>query len=614
LAEVSKAIRLLLVDDDDVDRERFRRLLVKSEIEVEVEEASSGREAMARLQEETFDCVILDYRLGDAIGTDLVRQIKSVRKNPAAIIMVTGRGDERTAVEAMREGVYDYISKDRLKSEHIVGAIQGSMRWAELEADLASAQERLKHISMFDALTELPNRNLFFDRLEQTLQAAKRNDLGFSVMMMDLNLFKEVNDTLGHAAGDTVLAQIGRRLSHLARAADTFARIGGDEFAALLVGCDSALGAGVVAQKIHDALSEPVLIGDELVHVTVSIGVALFPESGDESRTLLAHADHAMYSAKRSSRTCEIYLPAVGSGRPLLISSHLTDAVARSELFLEYQPKLHLGSGALSGVEALVRWQSPRLGLISPSDFIPIAERSLIIKPMTYAILEMALDQTRLWHDQGWSVPLAVNLSARMFDDADLVARTCEALATRGLEPADLTFEVTETALMTSPLRAREALQALHVAGIAISIDDFGAGFTSLKYLRDFKISEIKIDKMFITGLDATSRDVQIVRSIATLSRGFKLNLVAEGIEDPAVCGLLRDLGCDFGQGFALGRPMSAVRLEAWRSRRAAQQGVQQSFPPSSGTHAVHIGSPPKGVETETPGPETMHKGKRPAT
>jgi diguanylate cyclase (GGDEF)-like protein len=584
-AKATRTIDLLLVDDDDADRETFRRLVHESRLTAKIEEVSSASEAIARLAACHFDCIVVEYRLGDTNGTDLVRRIKQGSDAPVAIIMVTSWGNERTVVEAMREGVHDYLLKDRLTAQDVADAIEESLRRAEFEAELVRAQQRLERLSMFDTLTNLPNRNLFWDRLEQTLQAAKRSDLGFTVMMMDVNLFKEINDTRGHEAGDKLLVEIGHRLSHLARASDTFARIGGDEFAALLIGCDSASSANVVAEKIQSVISEPVILDAELVRVTVSIGVVIFPHHGMDSFTILAHADQAMYRAKRSGRPCEIYSAGRAEARPYLIASQLNDAVDRKELFLQYQPKLHLGTGAVVGVEALARWRNPRLGFVLPNDFIPLAERSSFIKPMTYAILDMALDQAVVWRDQGWDVPVAVNLSARMFDDDELVARSRQALAIRGLRPEALLLEVTETALMTSPLAAQKALRALRDTGIAISIDDFGAGYTSLKYLRDFDISEIKIDKLFISSLDTTSRDVAIVRSIAALSRGFNVNLVAEGIEDEGKCKLLHQLGCDFGQGFALGRPMSAEKLAVWRDTRS-WRGLQQSDP-GSGTHTV---------------------------
>lgn len=593
----SGAIDLLLVDDDAVDRATFRRLVGESRLTANIAEAASGNEAIARLAEGHFDCVVVDYRLGDTTGTDLVRLIKQKSDAPVAMIMVSGMGNERIVVEAMREGAHDYLMKDRLTAQDIADAVEESLRRVAVETELALARERLQRLSMFDALTNLPNRNLFLDRLEQTLQAAKRSELGFTVMMMDVNLFKEINDTRGHHAGDKLLVEIGHRLSHLARAADTFARIGGDEFAALLIGCDSPSSANVVAEKVHSILNEPVILDEELVRVTVSIGMVIFPHHGTDSFTILAHADQAMYRAKRSGRPCEIYSAGHAEARHYQIANQLSDAVARGEVFLQYQPKVHLATGAIAGVEALARWRNPRLGFVLPNDFIPLAERSSLIKPMTYAILDMALDQAAVWREQGWDVPIAVNLSARMFDDGDLVARSCRALASRGLRPEALTLEVNETALMTSPLAAQKALRALRDSGIAISIDDFGAGYTSLKYVRDFDISEIKIDKLFISRLESASRDVAIVRSIAALSRGFNVNLVAEGIEDEGKCALLHQLGCDFGQGFALGRPMSAERLTAWRTTRSRRVAHQSD--PASGTHTLpgaRVG-PPKGSD-----------------
>ena len=563
-------IRILLVDDDDVDREKFRRLLRKSGLAASLDEVSSGREALQHLATDTFDCVVVDYRLGDTTGTNLASDIKRTRARPLPVIMITGLGDERVAVEAMREGVYDYLSKNSLRPEHIRNAVEGSLHWAELEATLADAHERLRRLSLFDELTGLPNRNLFFERLEQKLLGCGRGEQRFSLMMLDLNLFKQVNDSLGHAAGDRVLSDIGARLASIGRSADTFARIGGDEFAGLLCGCETAAEALVIVDRIHAALERPVVYEDELLRISASIGVAMFPEHGRDSRTLLAHADQAMYRAKRSTRSCEVYSVGSHEERPFLIANNLALALERRELFLEYQPKIDLSTGELAGVEALVRWYSPGLGLVSPADFIPTAERTMLIKPITYAIFDMALDQLVRWREQGSEVPMAVNLSARMFDDAELTERCQDALRARSIPPHLLTVEITETALMASPLRAQETLSSLQRAGIAISIDDFGAGYTSLKYLRDFDVSELKIDQLFITGLEATSRDASIVRSIAALGNGFNLKLVAEGIEDEAQCQLLRELGCGFGQGFALGRPMPPDSLASWQATRSS--------------------------------------------
>lgn len=572
----SLPIRVMLVDDDDVDREKLCRLLAQSGLACEIVLATTGTEALERVREGRLDCALLDYQLGDTSGTELARLIKSQSSRPFPIIMITGLGDERVAVEAMREGVYDYLPKGQLKPQQVAKAIEGSLRWAELEGELAQTQERLTRLSMFDGLSGLPNRNLFFDRLEQALRSGARSGQPFALLMMDLNLFKEVNDRFGHDAGDKLLAEFGKRLLQLSRKSDTYARIGGDEFAALLVGTYSVPGAIAVADRIGRAMREPMILDGQLVTLGVSIGISLFPTHGTDARVLLAGADEAMYRAKRGNRGYDVFTPRTceRDTSAFLVASHLHEALERHELFLHYQPKVNLGTGDLVGVEALVRWQSPRLGRVGPGEFIPAAERSSLINPMTYHILEMALDQCRRWLDAGNTIPISVNLSARVLDDETLSRRVREFLAARDLSPQMLTLELTETALMTSPNRAKEALRALRNDGVGISIDDFGTGYTSFKYLRDFEISEIKIDKLFISNLERDRRDASIVQSIAALSRGLNIDLVAEGIESRDSCKLLRRLGCDFGQGYGIGHPMPAEHLVDWRRRHSFRPEV----------------------------------------
>jgi diguanylate cyclase (GGDEF)-like protein len=485
--------------------------------------------------------------------------------------MITGLGDEGVAVQAMREGAYDYLSKTSLQPARVQAVIEGSLRWAEMEAELGQARDRLHQLSLYDTLTGLPNRNLFFDRLEQALSVAKRTRSGLALLMMDLDGFKAVNDTLGHAAGDQLLAEVGRRMEETARRSDTYARIGGDEFAAVLVGCDSLAGTVTIAERLRAAVSEPFIFDGELFRIGLSVGVALSPDHGSDARTLLAHADGAMYLAKRGNRGYAISGGLGGAeARAFLIASHLPEAVERNEVFLDYQPRVDLRSGTLAGVEALARWRNPRLGLVPPGEFIPCAERSVLIRPLTYTILEMALDQVVAWRALGWEMPMAVNLSARMFDDPMLTDSVFAALAARDIHPSQLTLEITETALMTNVVRTRETLAVLRGAGVRISIDDYGAGYTSLKYLREFDICEIKIDKLFITSLQPGSRDASIVSSLSVLTRGFSIDLVAEGVEDAASCPLLLDLGCDLVQGFGVARPMAPSAMPGWVAQRAS--------------------------------------------
>jgi diguanylate cyclase (GGDEF)-like protein len=559
-------IRVLMVEDDDVDREMIHRVLNQLQRPIEVFEAGSCSEAKAMLAKATFDCVFLDYHLGDAVGIELLPAVRAHRPEVCPVIMITARSEESLVVQAMREGVYDYISKSHLDPTSIHRALEGSLHWAEVEQELTKAHDRLRYLSLYDTLTGLPNRILFFDRLEQQALTSERSGEPFALFMMDLNLFKEVNDSLGHDAGDIVLTQVAQRVQSVLRKSDTVARLGGDEFACLLPGAEAHEDAVVLADKIIDAMREPILIDGQAVSVGISIGIAQFPLHGAECRLLLKRADQAMYRAKHGMSGVEIFSEDCVSreGHSVLITNRLMHAIAEGELVVHYQPKVDLDTGEVVGKEALVRWQHPEKGLVPPDQFVPAAEKSAVIAALTTAVLEMALDQERAWRDQGLTTPISVNLSARVVDDPSLTTRITKMLSDRGLPPSTLVVELTETALISSPIRARETLRKLSAAGIRISIDDFGAGYTSFRQLRDLEISEIKIDGLYVTDLVANSRDASIVRSIAELGRGFDIDVVAEGVERERSWYLLQTLGCHYVQGFSVARPMGAEEFGAW--------------------------------------------------
>jgi diguanylate cyclase (GGDEF)-like protein len=563
-----KVIRLLVVDDDDVDRERIRRLLSRAQSEYEILDVGSGAEAIDMLLATQLDCVLLDYHLGDMTGTDVLRRINA-EGIVTPVIMVTGVGDEQLVVETMRLGVYDYLPKKKLSGKLLSDAIEASLQRAALEQRLAEMQQKLERMSLYDELTGLPNRNLFFDRLNQAILNAERKGGRFALLMMDLNLFKEVNDTLGHEAGDEVLAEIGSRFRQISRKSDTIARLGGDEFTSILHGVDSIEGAVSIARKIIAAVNEPLAVSGNVLQVGVSIGIAVYPSHGDEASSLLTNADHAMYQAKRNLSDYVVYgeharYPDAASGS-VPVSNYLHKAMDEKELYMMYQPKINLVSGAVVGVESLLRWRSPELGRVCPDQFIPFAERSALIERITFATIAMSLDQLSAWQAQGMpSVPVSVNLSARMLDDIGLPDRVLHELESRGLQPADLILEITETALASSKARAKQVLTALAAAGVGISIDDFGSGFTSFRYIRDIDISEIKIDRLFVKNLSEETRDISIVRSIASLSESMDVRVVAEGIESKQNWRLLTELGCIHGQGFCISQPLPAEQFMQW--------------------------------------------------
>ncbi|NLR75699.1 putative bifunctional diguanylate cyclase/phosphodiesterase [Leeia aquatica] len=576
-------LRILIVDDDDVDRERLTRLLNRSSRDADVTEASSGEEALSRLISGVFDCVVLDYQLGDINGMELLPSLQGKLGPDFPVIMVTGLGDDNIAAEAMRRGVFDYLTKHQIDAERLLNAIDNGLHHQKLMQEVAEAEQKLRRMSLYDPLTGLPNRNLFFDHLENLFFAASRSTSrnSFALFLLNLNLFKEVNDRLGHEAGDQLLVEVARRLQSVARPSDLFARLGGDEFAATLVEMETPEDAVQLAEKICSVIRQPIAVGGEVVSIDISIGIVFYPHNGNNRRDLLTQADDAMAAAKHGSRGYMLYSDLRPSGgpqpSPVLLAHRLSEALERQELFLHYQPKISLQDGQLVGVEALVRWRTREGVNISPAEFIPVAERASIIHPLNDMIFEQAMQQAVQWRAQGWQFPVSVNLSARLIDDAQFLTRLTSRLYELGLPPEALVIELTETALIANPNQAMTVLEAFRSNQLAISVDDFGAGYTSLGYLREMDIAEIKIDQMFVRQLQAGSRDASIVRSVAALGKGFGVHVTAEGVEDPSQWALLRALGCDHGQGYSIARPMPAEAFPQWW--RKWQQEHQQQPP-----------------------------------
>jgi diguanylate cyclase (GGDEF)-like protein len=563
----SSSKNILIIDDDDVMRQKIKRIL--SATSYNITEAASGQEAQEILATKEFDCVMLDYRLGDIDGIELISAINTDDKAPCPIIMITGMGDEKLAVEAMRRGAYDYIKKDNLQAEHLLNVISAGIKWAEVEGKLQESQKKLEYLSMYDSLTSLPNRQLLLDRLEHALSISRRDESKFAVLMMDLNLFKEVNDSLGHAAGDELLIQVAQRLKKLSRESDTFARLGGDEFCGILYHMRSLEDACSVAEKINLAIKEPFMLKQgESVNIGISIGIAYFEGQKTDVKSLLAQADSSMYEAKKGSLGYSTHVNGNESfaklNPALMISSCLSQSLDNGEFYMVYQPQVDLVTGECCGVEALARWNSPVLGNIPPDVFVKIAERSDIISKLTYATFEMTFKQAKAWENEKLLMPISLNLSAKLLDDKDLILSVSSLLAKHKVFPELVTLEITETALMHSPHEASQAIQKLSDMGIQISIDDFGTGFTSFTHLRHFALNELKIDKLFIKDLKQDSRDSSIVHSFVSLANGFGIKLVAEGVEDGEKLDMLKAAGCTKAQGYWISRPIEGDQIPEW--------------------------------------------------
>ncbi len=422
------------------------------------------------------------------------------------------------------------------------------------------------HQALHDALTGLPNRVLFHDRVRQVIESARRNGDTAAVMVMDLDHFKEINDTLGHYHGDRLLQHVGERLSSALRSEDTVARMGGDEFAVLLPSVEDAAAADEVARKLLGALRRSFEIDGLSLEVGASVGIACFPDHGADGETLLQRADIAMYVAKADHLGAQLYELAQDqhSVQRLALAGELRRAIENDELVLHYQPKVEVATGRVVGAEALCRWQHPSLGLIMPDEFVPMAEHTGLITPLTRTVINLALEQVADWQTKGHEVPVAVNLSARSFLDSQLLDELPGLLSTWSVDPSLLSLEITESMIVGDPERARAVLERLNDLGITLAIDDFGTGYSSLSYLKDLPVDEIKIDKSFVLEMTTGGNDETIVRSIIDLAHNLDLCAVAEGVEDGARLDRLAELGCDVAQGYHFSRPLPAELFEQW--------------------------------------------------
>jgi diguanylate cyclase len=432
-----------------------------------------------------------------------------------------------------------------------------------------------QHQALHDPLTGLPNRELFADRAEQAIRASDRGLQPAALLLLDLDRFKDVNDTLGHHHGDMLLGEVAARLTGALRAVDTVARLGGDEFAVLLpdVGAD---GAAAVAQKLRAVLHQPLTLDGVGLDLDASIGIVVYPDHGADAAELLQHADVAMYAAKQTHAGFVVYDPAVDqhSPRRLALLGGLRRALERDELVLHYQPKADLHTGQVLGVEALVRWQHPAHGLLGPGEFIPLAERTGLIHPLTRWVLETALRQAAGWRRAGHHLSIAVNVSTRSLLDRDFPEQVADLLAALQVPPASLVLEVTESAVMADPALALEILGRLHALGVGLALDDFGTGYSSMAYLKALPVDELKVDRSFIGHMTSSNSDAVIVRSTIDLGHNLGLHVVAEGVENRATWDELAALGCDTAQGYHLSRPMPAADLERWLNQAAVPEGT----------------------------------------
>lgn len=447
------------------------------------------------------------------------------------------------------------------------------LRLGRLCDEMLAETFALEYQARHDTLTSLPNRGLLLERLNGEISEIEAEGGSLALMIMDLDRFKDVNDTLGHQVGDRLLQEVGRRLLSVLRRTDTVARLGGDEFAVLLPDAD-AQRSQAVCRQILQVMDRPVKIDNLCLRAGISIGVALAPDDGSEAGLLLRRADVAMYQAKRRHLGFALYEADYDhhSISRLGLGGRLREAIEHDELVLDYQPMVDIGSGRVFCVEALVRWHHPELGRVSPEEFIPLAEQNGVIRPLTLWVIDRALGQIDAWHKAGIDLCISLNLSVRSLQDRQLPGQIQRLVDKHGVNPDRIILEITESAIMSDPMSARRVMRRLSNMGFQLSIDDFGTGYSSLAYLKQLPVDEIKIDKSFVTRMDQDENDAVIVRATIDLAHNLGLKVVAEGVENPDVWGLLQILGCDCAQGYFIHKPLAPKELADWIDSRESKQ------------------------------------------
>lgn len=566
-----RPLRLLLVEDSENDATLVIENLREGGYEpdyIRVDSAKGLTDALER----DWDLVIADYTMPGFSGTSALSIVRD-RGLEVPFIFVSGTIGEEIAVEAMKNGADDYIIKNNLN--RLIPAINRELRDAQVRRERSKAEERIRHLAYYDSLTDLPNRTLFQNRLEMAVANALRMRSPLSVLIMDLDGFKEINDTMGHLMGDAVLREIGHRLQAELRESDTVARLGGDEFAVMLPGVGQT-GAELAARKLIAAVQEPLTIEGLNLDVHGSVGIAISPEHGTEAEVLVQRADVAMYVAKGDRSSCVVYAPELDRHSPerLALMGDFRHAISRDELRVVYQPKINLKTREIFGVEALVRWQHPQLGLILPDRFIPMAEQTGAVRPVTLWMLEKALQQCLEWRRLGYELVAAVNLSPRNLHDPELPERVRALLDLLGAPASMLELEITESVIMSDPLRSLQVLTRLSKMGLRLAVDDFGTGYSSFSYLRKLPVHEIKIDKSFIDDMVADGDEV-IVQSTIELAHNLGLTCVAEGVQDQATLERLAVLGCDTAQGDFISPPLDGEGIVTWLRQRGQSQVVR---------------------------------------
>ncbi|MCH8020275.1 EAL domain-containing protein [candidate division KSB1 bacterium] len=559
---LNEPIKILLVEDDLFYEDYLSEIFAEeTEISYELNHVVRIKDCVEHLEQDNFDVILIDLNLPDCTGLDTIYEVESQASN-TPIIVLTEQDDNELASQALQSGAQDYLVKGHIDRSTLERSIRYAIERNRLLEQLEESKRLQRHLAYHDALTILPNRHLLHDRLQQALAQSKRSGKLAALLFLDLDGFKRINDTLGHGIGDLLLKSVAKRLKTTVRQVDTVARLGGDEFTIVLLEINHAQDAKDVAQKILKVISQPYKIEEHELFVTASVGISIYPDDGSDIESLIRKADIAMYRAKgQGKNNYQVYNLSMDAKffERLTLENSLRKAVENEELVAYYQPQVDLRTGEITGVEALVRWQHQKFGLVPPDKFIPLAEETGVILEIDEWMMKTACRQIKNWEREGIAnIRVAVNLSTRQFRQKNLTEKVAQILNDSAVQPENLCLEITENEVMHNIETTVEILQALKKMGVLLSLDDFGTGYSSLSYLKRFPIDILKIDRTFVNGIPSDRDDTAISTAIVVLAHSMELQVIAEGVEEPEQIAFLQSLQCDEIQGFYFSRPLNA--------------------------------------------------------